>query len=1608
MHDRPQPSIRLVVLAAALAASLPGSGPAVAQVAGQNINMVSGTSWPGGDPFLQRQNEPSLAVSSRNPLHLLAGANDYRTVDLPTESGSVPGTLSGDAWLGVFKSFDGGLSWQSTLLPGYPQDTVPGSAGLNSPLKAYSAAADPTVRAGAAGLFYFSGIAFNRGTNLGAVFVSRFYDLNNKENGDATDPSQSKDSIRFVDTKIVDTGTSGQFIDKPWIAVDQPRGTTNCTIPVGGGVTIPAGNVYMVWSRFTGSTSTKIMFSRSTDCGATWSNPSKLSESNSINQGTNVAIDPSTGNVFVVWRRFATSSQPDAILCAKSTDFGKTFSSKNVSTIANLGTGTAPGLWAFDQGSSGAQFRTNSLPTMAVSVDTTVSPAVTRIHVAFAARASASGDARIYVSTSADGMTWSTPAVADGLGITDDFGHTFTRGHQFMPQLTFSQGKLMLLYYDQRLDHTLGLAYPTAGFPDLDGPYKGKFYLFKRNPKGELDPANAEFNPAAVYSFTIADSIPPLQTRRHTIDLRVASRRPFDAAFTATTVTQYKYGLRVNRQGDFVDENGTLTGSRTSPPPLSQLQSNAPNLPLFAQGTVPFIGDYIDIAGPAFVSDGAGHWAFNNAPASAPIFYATWTDNRDVVPPADGNWTHYTPVGLGGQSLLDPSQPRPACIPGQGGMRNQNVYVSRISDGLVVGSLQNIKPLDPTRKRAFTVTLQNLTSQDRTFRMTVSSPNGAVASFYPDGAQIPLEVTIGARLGAAKPVFATAPTVAATIVVNVVEITGPGGGDVSPNPLQGSVVLNPEGSAALLVQPDNAPPLADGEIYTPSLSLINISNTNPFINISNANQNINISNPTTGAINISNPDPAIINISNTTTSNINISNTSPAINISNPNESINISNVDPAVINISNINISNSTTANINISNINISNINISNINISNTPVTDATYEVTNTGNTAHSYRLAVYGSNPTSTPLQLIATKTYASPTCSACALVQQSQNVRYAEVSNPLVSTSLADATNPDIGGSGLDNPTLSLAPGESAFVTLRGATDRAGMEAIVRQLSPVITAHGANPTGVNPFAMLLFIQTSSGSLPAAVVGVLYNNNDNGYQFQAVGGSGTVTWTSSGNVPAGLVLSPSGSLSGTPTASGTFEFTVSATDGKSTSSQTITMSVSARTTSVAPLVVSPGTAVVGQQVGVTMTVTDSQGSGTVSPPSGTVTVDGGPDVTGGGCELSPTGTSGQSSCTATVTPSGVSKPPQATYTLTAAYGGSTVSQPASATAPLTVRTRATAGTVAFTPNPATILTPTTVTATVADAESAGTASSPGAGLVTFSSSVAGDTFSPLTCAPAQATSTTSACSVTLTPSTNAARTITATYGGTTVHAPSASGGSLTAKGNTTTTITSIAPTPYVLGTPTTVSVNVAGVSPAGGVPTGTVTVSAATGGGCTIALASGAGSCAWTPVAGGATTITATYNGDSFFNGSAATSAPLTVLVYYGFTGFLSPLGTAGTDQYPTFSGPANLGSAVPLKWQLRDSSGAFLTDLATTATIEAVLNPSCTGPAPASGRINLYSPATGATGNSSFRYDATNNQFRFNWDTSYGGITPGCYTVILTLNDGSQPKATSVQLQ
>jgi hypothetical protein len=87
--------------------------------------------------------------------------------------------------------------------------------------------------------------------------------------------------------------------------------------------------------------------------------------------------------------------------------------------------------------------------------------------------------------------------------------------------------------------------------------------------------------------------------------------------------------------------------------------------------------------------------------------------------------------------------------------------------------------------------------------------------------------------------------------------------------------------------------------------------------------------------------------------------------------------------------------------------------------------------------------------------------------------------------------------------------------------------------------------------------------------------------------------------------------------------------------------------------------------------------------------------------------------------------------------------------------------------------------------------------------------------------------------------------------------------KANSTTAITANTPNPSAIGQVVTVNFTVSGVTK----PTGTVKVLASTGENCTGTLAAGAGTCMLTFSNSGSRTITATYNGDANFNGSAST---------------------------------------------------------------------------------------------------------------------------------------------
>ncbi len=1082
---------RRLALGLAVAAALWSGASLLAQIPGRNVNMVAGTEWPGGDPFLQRQNEPSMAASTRNPLHLVAGSNDYRTVDVP---GLADGAETGDAWISVYKSFDGGQRWSSTLMPGYPQDTS--AVGMASPLKGYQAAADPVVRAGTHGLVYYSGLVFDRGDDgRSGIFVSRFIDRNNKENGDP---------IAFLGTSMVATSPDGTvFLDKPWMVVDLPRGNgAFCRVGVdptavddddddrgrGGKVKrnghrkrgghddrrrrneppddgyqyVPAGAVYVAYTAITGDDATlasQIFVKRSMDCGATWSQPMRVTNpGDQINQGASLAVSPQTGDLFVAWRRFATPTltESDAVMVSRLRINGSAFDApgrarglRRTGPVAEAlerifehrkkrarQTTTVTAVDQIDQGTGPFRFRTNAYPSVAVD-------GAGRAYVAWSERGFAAarpdptdGDARILVATTTDARTVSAPVVVDD--------QPAQPGHQLMPSLTFSGGRLMLVYYDLR---------ETS---------------------------------AQLFGRTIDDAL-TTNGKRHTIDIRASLGTPgaTPAFAPSVRVSDYLMGFR----------DASPTASREP----DQLQFNPPNLPMFRLGTVPFIGDYIDVApSPAFVPAANGEWAYNTASnGQVPLFHAVWTDNRDVRPPLDGNWANYAPPTIIGQSptrpsLFDASQTVGACVAGNAGSRNQNIYTARIGGGLLVGAPGNAKPLSPTVQRGFVVFAQNQTTVTKTFRMHVlAQPAGGRASFeqfplppYTASSPAPLtviDVRVPARSTASRTVYATSTDPKAQLSIDVSEVAAVGGVAI-PGGLAGRVVLNPDIENPDIENPDienpdiENPDIENAEVYNPDIE-------NPDI------ENPDIENP-----DIENPD------------------------IENPDiENIVVANPD-----IENVGVGNPDIENPDIENPDIENPDIENPDIENGALADVTWTVSNVGNTTAAFNVNLFLANavPTCAPgqpatsclsTQLIVYKTYKTPVLApnGCDLRTETRNLMLFNVPNPNFIT--AGEGLPDQNHPSEQNATLWLAPGEVGRVTLRVYDNDTSNNVIVTNLdgstasidpafnpatvvTAAISAQGVDvldpPGATEPPAVtttgtnLFFLQQPTSTLPGATL--------------------------------------------------------------------------------------------------------------------------------------------------------------------------------------------------------------------------------------------------------------------------------------------------------------------------------------------------------------------------------------------------------------------------------------------------------------------------------------------------------------------------------------------
>ncbi len=324
---------------------------------------------------LAPQNETSIALDPANPLNLVGGTNDYRY---------------GDAQAGIAVSFDGGETWAADTLD-----------GLHPTTGKYSTQGDPVVASYPGGVFYYSYIDFNRTDEQNRLVVARSTD------GGLTWPQVGV---------IIDHAGAGShdFEDKEWIAVDDSGSAFD-------------GNVYIAWTRYLTpafmDVDNRVMFSRSSNGGATFSAPAQISDSIGDYQGTSPAVGPN-GEVYVAWYHAST------IEFDVSTDGGATFGTDvTVAAISDI-SNPLPG----------AFFRVFSFPALAVDR----SPAPNGdLYVVWADELGTGSGPDVVLSRSTDGgATWSPP-----IRVSDDTNGSY----QFMPAIAVGpDGAITVSFLDQR------------------------------------------------------------------------------------------------------------------------------------------------------------------------------------------------------------------------------------------------------------------------------------------------------------------------------------------------------------------------------------------------------------------------------------------------------------------------------------------------------------------------------------------------------------------------------------------------------------------------------------------------------------------------------------------------------------------------------------------------------------------------------------------------------------------------------------------------------------------------------------------------------------------------------------------------------------------------------------------------------------------------------------------------------------------------------------------------------------------------------------------------------------------------------------------------------
>src|SRR5713226_1543000 len=355
----------LLVFSALFAVIAFGSRVAHAQPA-VSANVQVNQVFPGPFPT-NKQNEPSLAQNPTSAMNLISGSNDE--IKEPPCTNTTPSScpfVSGVQSSGFYASFNGGTTW-----------SCQGLIDLSA-FHEYSFG-DPSQAFDSKGNAYYGTLAFPSPPTteeLATGLQADFFIAKSTDGG-----------CHYTSAAKVSGASPAIFDDKDAITAD-----SNPSSPF-------HDNVYASWTKFT-TGGDQILFTRSIDGGATFSNPLPISPGYNNNvvggrQGSAVKVGPD-GTVYVVWLDSVNKQAVERL--SISHDGGATFPAQNI-TVATVTDDFVSPL-------PGSSFRQDSrtFPSLAIAPNGA-------LHVAWSNHIN--GHAVVNVVSSTDGgMTWSAPVVA--------------------------------------------------------------------------------------------------------------------------------------------------------------------------------------------------------------------------------------------------------------------------------------------------------------------------------------------------------------------------------------------------------------------------------------------------------------------------------------------------------------------------------------------------------------------------------------------------------------------------------------------------------------------------------------------------------------------------------------------------------------------------------------------------------------------------------------------------------------------------------------------------------------------------------------------------------------------------------------------------------------------------------------------------------------------------------------------------------------------------------------------------------------------------------------------------------------------------------------------